>query len=105
MKSDNKQLAADVRQWLLGHYPAPVHLATAPRLEDWKPHWTVVDDQAVMMLDGAVYDAPSMQDGEIIRTSPVQMLDRHFEWARTKNRIYRLGQQAGIEIPLEGIWT
>lgn len=104
-RSDSKSLAADVRQWLRGLYPQPVHLVTAPRLEEWKPIWMIVDDQTVMMLDGMVFDAPSMQDGEIIRTSPVMILDRHFEWARTKNRVYRLGQQAGVEIPLEGIWT
>lgn len=103
MKSDNKTLAADVRQWLRGQYPLPVHMVRAPRLEEWKPHWTIVDDQAVMMLDGMVFDAPSMRDGEVIRTSPVQILDRHFEWCRTKNRIYRLGEMHGIEIPVEGI--
>ena len=105
MKSYHRILAADVRQWLLGRYPQPVHLATAPRLEQWKPAWTVSDDVAVMMLDGMVFDAPSMRDGEVIRTSPVQMLDRHFEWVRTKNKIYRLGEMHGVEIPLEGIWT
>ncbi len=92
-------LYSDVKQWLIGEYPSPVHLVTAPIIEEWSPVWVMESDGFAMKIDGL------LPDGDKIRSAAVALLDRHFEWCRTKNRVYRLGQQAGIEVPLEGIWT
>jgi hypothetical protein len=96
---------ADVKQWLRGEYPQTVHLATAPVLEEWQVVWVLEDGVTRMRLQGLVADSAKFANGDRIRTSPVVLLDRNFLWARTANSIYRLGQQAGIEVPIEGVWT
>lgn len=98
--NEKKQKAAalynDVKAWLVGEFPSPVHLVTAPVIEEWQPVWINEAEGFVMKIEGMA------ADGERIRTSAVALLDRHFEWARTKNRVYRLGQQARHRYPAGG---
>lgn len=99
----HRVLLTDVKQWMRGKYPQPVHLATAPTLEEWDVVWICADDGQSMRIQGIISGSPSKDDGDLVRTTPVVLLDRHFEWCRTGNLIYRLGQQAGVDIPVEGI--
>ncbi|MDO9442558.1 MAG: hypothetical protein Q7T73_16850 [Beijerinckiaceae bacterium] len=106
-KVAGRVLMADVCQWLRGEYPQPVHLVTAPTLEEWGVVWIPNLDGlgTEMRLQGIISGSPTKDDGDEVRTSPVILLDRNFAWARTSNSIYRLGRQAGVEIPIEGVWT
>src|SRR4051812_1075511 len=96
-----RQTLADIKAWLAGEFPEAVHLVTAPVIEEWSVVWIVNPDGrgTPMRIEGIVSGSPTKDDGGTVRTSPVILLDRQFGWARTSNRIYRLGQQAGIEIP------
>src|SRR4051812_11534998 len=102
-----RQTLADIKAWLIGEYPQPVHLALAPVLEEWSVVWIPNPDGrgSPIRIEGIVTGSPTKDDGDQVRTTPVILLDRQFQWCRTANSIYRLGQQAGIEIPIEGVWT
>jgi hypothetical protein len=104
-KVAGRVLMDDVRQWQRGEYPQEVHLATAPVLEEWQVIWELGTMRPLMKLQGIVTGSPKLPSGEVIRTSPIVLLDRDFGWCRTNNSFFRLGQQAGIDVPIDGIWT
>ena len=49
------------------------------------------------VLVGSVAGHPQLGDSRMIRTSQLIWLDRNRKWARTWNRVYRLGEPAGDE--------
>ncbi|QOG19138.1 DUF6634 family protein [Bradyrhizobium sp. SEMIA] len=91
------QLKLDFESYLKGEEPSPSELACAPLLESWRAtlmpkleHGT----PAVFVLVGYVSGHPLFTSARTIHTSQLIWLDRHRKWARTWNRLYRLGDPA-----------
>jgi hypothetical protein len=89
--------------YLNGETPPLLELAQAPLLENWRV--TIVDIKRggdplrmIPVLVGSVAGHPQLGDGRTIRTSQLIWLDRNRHWARTWNRVYRLGERVGDEI-------
>jgi hypothetical protein len=55
-----------------------------------------------LVLVGNVAGHPHLTDGRSIRTSQLIWLDRDRKWARTWNRVYRLGERANNELDARG---
>jgi hypothetical protein len=93
------QLKRDFESYLKGEEPSSVELACAPVLENW--HATAIrfgrEQGLVLVLVGRVTGHPRVGDARRIRTSQLVWLDRNRNWARTWNRIYRLGERASGE--------
>lgn len=90
------QLKLDFESYLRGEEPPPSELACAPLLEGWraalvKPNVEHDTLPAVFVLVGYVSGHPLYTSARTIHTSQLIWLDRHRKWARTWNRIYRLG--------------
>jgi hypothetical protein len=90
------QLKREFEFYLTGKEPSPLVLASAPLLENW--HAIVVRFELervplrlAMVLAGSVTGHPRLGNARMIRTSQLIWLDRNRKWARTWNRIYRLG--------------
>lgn len=86
--------------YLKGEAPSPQELACAPLLQDWRAViLALMRDEGplhpVLVLVGSVAGHPELGDARSIRTSQLIWLDRNRQWARTWNRIYRLGRSAG----------
>lgn len=85
-----------------GHAPRSTQLARAPLLEKW--HVNLVCERIetpscillknAMSLTGHVTGHPQRADGELVTTSRLVWLDRNGKWARTKQRLYRLGDRS-----------
>jgi hypothetical protein len=96
------QLKRDFESYLKGAEPSPLELACAPLLEGWRA--TVLQFRrergplpTVLVLVGRVTGHPRLSDARVIRTSQLIWLDRNRKWARTWNRIYRLGDRTDDE--------
>ena len=80
-----RRLKSDVELcYLRGEEPTALELMEAPLIHEWTIH--IVDEHAEMI--GIVTE-------ERHQTSRLIWLDRHFAWARTEERLYRLGEQGG----------
>jgi hypothetical protein len=92
------QLKRDVESYLKGKQPSAQQLAVAPQLANWRSHILPSGGASaspmVLVLTGDVHGHPRLGDEKAIRTSQIVWLDPNRKWARTWNRIYRLGQQA-----------
>jgi hypothetical protein len=88
--------------YLSGEMPPPVEMAQAPLLENWRV--LIVhgksDAKEIMLpvLTGRVTGHPQVGDARPIRTSQLVWLDRDRDWARTWNRIYKLGERARDDV-------
>lgn len=99
-------LKADVMAWLVGEFPPAVAIASAPVIDQWEVTWAKMEPGGSQMrLTGIVSGRKNMSDGDTIRTTEVVLLDRKVGWALTSNTLYRLGDHAGIEIPITGWWS
>ena len=78
-------LAADLRRLAAAGMPSAAELSEAPLLEGW-----AVTSRPVMCLVGAVTGHPLL-DGPFCRTSDLWAFAPTVGWARTLNRLYRLG--------------
>jgi hypothetical protein len=89
------------QSYMNGETPTPSELAQAPLLEDWRMLVVQVkrDAEEIMLpvLTGRVTGHPQHGDIGNLRTSQVIWLDRDRGWARTWNRVYRLGERARDE--------
>jgi hypothetical protein len=97
------QLRREFESYLKGEKPSPLELERAPLLQNWRAavmHFTYGADPLcmVLVLVGSVTGHPQHADSRAIRTSQLIWLDRDRNWARTWNRIYRLGERASDEI-------
>jgi len=97
------QLRREFESYLKGETPSPLELERAPLLQNWCTavmHFTHGEDplHMILVLVGSVVGHPQHADNRTIRTSQLIWLDRNREWARTWNRVYRLGERAGDEI-------
>lgn len=98
----NAQLERDFESYLKGEGPSPAEIASAPLLESWRAVVVHIKrEQAplsmVQVLVGRVAGHPRLPDARTVRTSQLIWLDRNRQWARTWNRIYRLGERADDE--------
>ncbi|MBC9179484.1 DUF6634 family protein [Pseudoroseomonas ludipueritiae] len=78
-------LAADLRRLAASGTPSVEELSEAPLLEAW-----AVTSRPVMCLVGAVTGHPLL-DSPFCRTSDLWAFAPTLGWARTLNRLYRLG--------------
>lgn len=98
------RLKPDFESYLKGEEPTPLELTCAPLLESWRA--TVVHQftrerdslPLLLVLVGRVSGHPRLTDGSTIHTSQLIWLDRKHKWARTWNRVYRLGERANEEL-------
>jgi hypothetical protein len=80
-----QRLKYDVKlRYLRGEEPTALELREAPLIDHWLVH--IVEQRAEII--GIVDDARH-------QTSRLVWLDRHFAWARTDERLYRLGRSGG----------
>lgn len=90
------QLKRDFESYLKGEVPSPIELECAPVLENWRAvivHFARGADPLGMLLvlAGSVAGHPQHPDGTTIHTSQLIWFDRNRNWARSWNRVYRLG--------------
>ena len=98
----DRWLRRDVESYFKGHEPRSIELARAPLLKDWRvnlvcerietPSFIVLTN--AMSLSGHVTGHPERADGELVTTTRLVWLDRHGKWARTRQRLYRLGDRS-----------
>jgi hypothetical protein len=85
-----------------GETPSLLEMAQAPLLANWRVLIVQVkrdvDPFMLPVLVGIVTGHPQVGDSRTIRTSQLVWLDRNRQWARTWNRVYRLGERADDEI-------
>ena len=91
--------------YLHGETPSPLELAQAPLLVNWRVVIVQIKDtdplRLLPLLVGSVTRHPQHGDIPAIRTSQLVWIDRNRRWARTWNRVYRLGNHAGGEVGSE----
>ena len=90
------QLKRDFESYLKGGQPSLVELDRAPVLENWRAFFVHAargadPNDILLVLVGSVAGHPEHLDGTRIHTSQLIWLDRSRRWARTWNRVYRLG--------------
>jgi hypothetical protein len=90
------QLERDFESYLKGGWPSLVELDRAPVLGNWRAFFVHAareeDAKAILLvLAGSVTGHPQHPDGTRIHTSQLIWLDRNRRWARSWNRVYRLG--------------
>jgi hypothetical protein len=96
------RLTHDFTSYLAGEVPSPLELERAPVLARWR---TLIMNIArgeyppgmLLALTGRVTGHPQHADGTTIRTSQLLWLDRNRTWARSWNRVYRLGERDNDE--------
>jgi hypothetical protein len=96
------QLKLDFESYLKGEEPPYFELACAPLLERWRVTLMQLklEDGAlpsVFVLVGYVTGHPRYTSARTIHTSQLIWLDRDRKWARTWNRLYRLGDSTEDE--------
>jgi hypothetical protein len=96
------QLKRDFESYLKGEEPSLLELDRAPVLENWRTVFVHVarggdPKDMLLVLVGSVAGHPERSDGTRIHTSQLIWLDRNRKWARTWNRVYRLGARGKDE--------
>jgi hypothetical protein len=92
------QVKRDFKRYLKGEQPLPQQLTQAPLLSSWRTcvvPFGPASPPSVMVLAGRVVNHPLLGDDGAIHTSQLIWLDRNRKWARTWNRVYRLGEPVG----------
>jgi hypothetical protein len=97
-----EQLQRDFESYMRGERPSSLELERAPVLENWRRLFVrVVREEApkamLLVLLGSVAGHPQHPDGTRIHTSQLIWLDRSRQWARSWNRVYRLGTRGNDE--------
>jgi hypothetical protein len=95
-------LRLDVEDYFKGHEPRSIELARAPLLKNWcvnlvcerieTPSSILL--KTAMSLTGHVTGHSERADGMLVTTTRLVWLDRNGKWARTKRRLYRLGERS-----------
>ncbi|MEH2488487.1 DUF6634 family protein [Bradyrhizobium sp. AZCC 2230] len=104
-KDAEVQLKCDFECYLRGEEPSSQQLIHAPLLKNWRAvtvQFGLVSDSLRMVLSGSVVNHPLLDDDKSIHTSQLIWLDRDRKWARTWNRVYRLGEPVGNSTEDEG---
>lgn len=100
-----QDLARDLEAYGLGEEPSAFEQLRAPTIENWTTQVRRVGKEFKLVVMGQARKHPDYDDGEDICTAAVHWFDRHARFIRTAHRLYVLGEQAGEEIPIEGIVT
>lgn len=79
------QLHQELLRYSLDEEPSAEELDAAPLLLTW--HFT---HREVLCIEGVCGNHPAIQPGPM-RTSELWWVDPQAQWARTQNRLYRLG--------------
>jgi hypothetical protein len=91
-------LRQDVESYMCGGEPSPAELADAPVIADWEFEVIQLTGEAGVtfrgVLIGHVNGHPRLPDGSKIRASELVWINRKERWARTWNRVYKLGERA-----------
>lgn len=99
------QLQRNFEIYLTGEEPPPQALVRAPLLENWRAvvmQFGLASASLRMVLMGSVTNHPLLDEGKTIHTSQLIWLDRNRTWARTWNRVYRLGEPVDDSTEDEG---
>jgi hypothetical protein len=103
MSLEEKALRNDIEGYLRGEEPSMDAMTKGSRIDDWA---AVIsrgrDGGYVMTLVGKVSDHPAISDGKVIETSQIVWLDRKNGWARSRSRLWLLGEPEGTEIAVDG---
>jgi hypothetical protein len=91
-----EQLKRDFESYMKGGVPSLLELERAAVLENWQAVFVRVAREEyptaiLLVLAGGVAGHPHHPDGTRIHTSQLIWLDRSRKWARSRNRVYRLG--------------
>lgn len=105
MQGVKEDLARDCEAYTCGEEPSIIELHNAPRLDEWTVAVLRRGKEFILVVRGTVTGHPGFPEHASISTSAVVWFDRHHRWVRAHRRLYRLGQQAGEEVPLDGIVT
>lgn len=102
-----EQLERDFESYMKGEVPSLLELERAPVLETWRALFVHVAREEtpkvmLLVLAGSVAGHPQHPDGTRIQTSQLIWLDRSRQWARTWNRVYRLGVRGNDETDTGG---
>ena len=103
VEAARRELLRDIESYTCGEQPSPIAMLRAPRLEDWEPSVRRRGKEFILVLSGMVRGHPEHDDGGWVTTSAVAWFDRKMRWVRSHSRLYRLGQPAGVPIPIDGI--
>jgi len=105
MSLDEKKLRNDFESYLRSEHPPLSEMERAPLLEEWIPAISRAPSGGAyrLTLVGRPVGHPLQPDGKQMETDEVVWLDRMGRWARTKSKLWRLGNPAGSEIPIDGM--
>jgi hypothetical protein len=98
-----RDLLNDIENYTSGEVPSPLQMLMVPVIEEWSAKVRRIGKEFKLIVRGQVRRHPEFQDGDPIATEAIVWFDRKSRWIRTRHRLYALGEQAGEEIPIEGI--
>jgi hypothetical protein len=96
-------LLRDLADYTTGREPSPLLMLRAPVIEDWSTEVRSVGKEFKLVVTGRAKGHPEYADGDMIASAAVLWFDRKLRWIRTAQRVYRLGEHAGDEIPVDGV--
>lgn len=96
-------LARDLESYALGEEPSAFEQLRAPTIENWSTEIRRVGKEFKLVVKGQARKHPDYDDGEDICTAAIHWFDRKARFARSAHRLYMLAEQAGEEIPIDGI--
>lgn len=98
-----QDLARDLEAYGLGEEPSAFEQLRAPTIENWTTQVRRVGKEFKLVVMGQSRKHPDYDDGEDICTAAIHWFDRKARFARSAHRLYMLGEQAGDEIPVDGV--
>jgi len=98
-------LEGDMADYACGRGPSPFVLLRAPIIENWSTEVRPLGKAFKLVVRGQVWGHPDedIGDGDQFVSAALIWFDRKHRWCRTTQRVYRLGEHAGDEIPVDGI--
>ena len=96
-------LLNDIENYTCGEVPSPLEVLVAPMIDNWTSKVRRRGQEFICVVKGDVKRHPDFADGAPITTGAVLWFDRKGRFVRTGARVFNLGEQAGQEIPIEGI--
>ncbi|MCS3893301.1 hypothetical protein M2171_002434 [Bradyrhizobium japonicum USDA 38] len=97
MSLEEKKLRNDIESYLRGEEPPADEMDKAARLDGWAPTIARGPNGAYRMT---LHGRMLLGDGS---TGEIVWLDRRYRWARTRTRLWKLGEPEGSEIPIDGV--
>lgn len=98
-----EDLARDIESYVLGEVPSPFELHRAPVIQEWSTEVRRVAKEFKLVVTGQAKRHPGYADGDLICTPAVFWFDRKARFVRTAQRLYKLGEPTGDEIPVDGV--